>query len=203
MNLTQKVITAGAAATVIALTCAQFAFAANVTVAGNGKKSVNSVTVNSNKNVSVSQNNSTVITNQVVNNQNTGNNKANDNGGDVSINTGGANTSTNITVTGSTNNAVLPSCGCDTDPNNVLVAGNLKKSVNVVTLNNNSNTSVGQNNWSVIGNYVVNNQNTGGNQANDNLGGLWLGLGGDPSINTNGANTSTNITVTGSSNTLH
>lgn len=188
---------AGAAMLLAAFAPATFA-ATNVNISGNGKNSDQDVFVNTNKTVVVSQGNVQMVGNNVVNNTNTGGNKANDNlgkKGGVMQTSGSVNNAVNILVTGNANAAVLTNpCGCQGGDTNVNISGNLKGSDSFVLVNNNSLTSVGQSNVSYVSNNVVNNTNTGNNHANDNHGGVTQTSG--------DSNSSVNITVTGSTNSL-
>lgn len=75
---------------------------------GNGSKSVNTVIVSDKTKTVVNQVNQSVQVNKVINNVNSGGNKANSNtGGDVNIKTGSASSTTVIENTANSNEAVI------------------------------------------------------------------------------------------------
>lgn len=195
--MTSKILTRVATGvTTVALLAVSVApaFAANVNVSGNKRNSNNNVNVSNNKATVVSQSTNTGVVNTVLNNQNTGNNKAKDNGGNgvVMITTGPANANATLGVAGGSNVVNAGLCGCMNDVMNINVSGNGRSSNNNVNLFNNWSSVLGQSSTTTVVNTVSTNQNTGGNTANDNDGTVIM--------TTGGANSNVNTVVTGGSN---
>ncbi len=146
--------------------------AANITIelSGNGADSNNDANVAQQTNTTVVQNNTANISNNVEATANTGNNDANRNtGGDVSIDTGDADTVVGVSNTVNSNEAEVDGC-CNVDTD-VLISGNGADSDNTVNLAQSSNTGVFQDNYASIKNYVYADSDTGNNDANRNTGG--------------------------------
>jgi hypothetical protein len=142
-----------------------------VQISGNGAGSDNYATVNQSNTNTVSQSNTANVTNNVTSNADTGHNDAGFNtGGDVTINTGDAKTSANVTNTLNSNAAQIAGCNCAGDTN-VKVSGNGAYSDNLVTLKDTNTNSVSQANEANVTNNVDNTAKTGDNKANENTGG--------------------------------
>ena len=108
-KFTYKLASGLAAASLLALTVVPSAFAwSGNSINGNGAFSRNNVRYNNFRPVNVSQNNYSRFNNNVNTYQNTGYNTADFNtGGDVSINTGSANSSVNISNEAGMNHLML------------------------------------------------------------------------------------------------
>lgn len=152
----------------------------SIDILGNGSRSDNRVSLNSNNSTRVNQVNNTRINNDVDINNNTGHNSANNNTGggwwfggnrgDVSIDTGNANADVNISNEAGKNVANLGgSCNCGSNGDvSAIIAGNGSKSDNRINLDLNKSTRVNQNNYSNFDNDVDVNNNTGYNNARNN-----------------------------------
>lgn len=167
------------------------AFAATVTVTGNGRNSHNTVNVHKTNTNVATQTSNTGVHNTVYVSQNSGGNKSHDNLGDSTITSGHTNSNVNLSVTGGSNVLTAPTCGCDTD-DTVVVAGNLRNSHNTVNLNNSQTNVLSQTSNTSLYNFVGVSQNTGGNTSHDNLG--------DSTITSGNANSNVNTVVDGGSN---
>jgi len=111
MNYIQKIGTVIATGAMLAGILTPSAFAATVTISGNGAGSVNTVNVTSSNNTSVSQTNSSSVSNVVVTNSNTGNNTASFNtGGFTLVHSGSSTNTTNITNKSGLNVLSLKNC---------------------------------------------------------------------------------------------
>lgn len=201
LNIKQKIAAATASAVILSSVLTSGAFAANnntVKIKGNGAGSKNTASIKNKHTTNVTQSNGTAVVNLVGVFQNTGGNNANNNGGkgDVTVGSGDAtSTVTNITTTHGNTASVNP-CGCDQEPNHIVVSDNLAGSKNDASIVNNSSTDVTQTNRTLVVNGVLVAQNTGGNNANDN------GGNGDVKVGSGDAtSTVTNTTTTGG-NTL-
>lgn len=186
-----SVMTAGA----LVLSVSAPAFAGTtIEISGNGAGSDNSTQVVQNNSTSVTQNNDAHVDNHVDSNANTGGNSANFNtGGDVTVKTSDANTTTNVTNTLNSNTAQTSCSACQSGNTDVTVSGNGAGSQNQVKLYDTNDTSVHQDNHANVNNNVDSNSNTGGNKANSNTGGtvtIWSGS----------ANTTTNVKTTANAN---
>lgn len=142
----------------------------NVIISGNGSNSDNTVTATLTSTRTVVQSNSASIVNDVDASADTGNNDLKDNtGGDVSLETGDAETWVNIENTVNKNQASLDCClSGDVD---VLIEGNGTYSDNDANLKLTADTKLFQNNYAYIKNDVDADADTGDNDLNDNTGG--------------------------------
>jgi len=194
MNNTKRKI-AGAIATGALLLNAftPLAFATTtIEISGNGAGSDNWVTLNQTSNTSVNQNNVANVTNNVDANAKTGGNDANFNtGGDVTIDTGKAESNVDISNTLNSNSAEVECCGPGST--NVTISGNGAKSNNGVQLDQTSNTTVNQNNVANVNNNVDADAKTGGNDAYSNTGG-------DVTIRTGNAKADVDVSTTANVN---
>jgi hypothetical protein len=194
-----KLGSAVAIATFVAAVLAPVGLAdTTVDVANNGANSTTNVVVNNTSGGSgVSQTNHSVIINEVSVKQTTGKNTASGNtGGDTVIETGDATSTVNVTVGGSTNEAVTIPCGGCATNTTVNVSGNGARSDNTVVVNNGvkNGKTKGQKNTSFIVNGVSVKQVTGKNKAKYNTGGTTA-------VTTGTTTSTTSVSVTGSSNT--
>src|SRR3989337_2293692 len=104
MSIKQKIGGAIATGALIASVFAPAAFAADITIDGNGTGSTNNAAVIKVSKSKVKQKNITAVGTGVLAVSNTGGNHANNNtGGSQSITTGNTATTTNVTVAGGTN----------------------------------------------------------------------------------------------------
>lgn len=162
----------------------------NTDISKNGADSENSVSVNANNNVNASQNNEANIENNVNVNANTGYNEANDNNGDVTINTGDIQAETRIN--NKNINKSFSETGFGVGRIFLEVNGNGADSENDIDFTYGNFISVENNNFARVFNNVLQDLNTGGNSANDNLGSVLIATGDIDSvvdINNEGINT--------------
>lgn len=171
----------------------------NVTVAGNGALSNNTVNANNNSTTVLGQGNVANVNNTVNANSNSGGNSSGLNtGGNVAINTGSASTGVAVSTAANANFATLGG-GSATSANNgssAVIAGNGAYSTNTVNLNQNSTLVLSQSNNANVSNAVNANSNTGNNSAGLNTGGdvmihtgdAWTGVHVDNLVNFNSAN---------------
>ena len=173
MNKYQKAVTAAVTAGTLLLQSFMPIFAATIIISGNGTDSDNTADVELNHSVSVTQSNYADVKNDVDASATTGKNEAEGNtGGDVSIETGSADTTVNVSNDLNKNVANVDCCGA-TDFE-VEISGNGKDSDNKVDLDYNEKTSavtVSQENYADVENDIDATSSTGKNEAEDNTGG--------------------------------
>lgn len=141
----------------------------DVLISGNGSDSNNTANLNLTSVTTVVQNNTADINNNITAKANTGWNDANDNtGGDVSIDTGDAETSVAVSNSGNSNSAKVSG-----DPGTISlrILGNGSESDNEIYLKLLKDLTLVQNNDANVNNSVYAKANTGKNDANDNTGG--------------------------------
>jgi hypothetical protein len=120
----------------------------------------------------VTQTNNATFTNNVDVHANTGDNHASDNtGGDVTVNTGSADTTVTVANAANANTAVLGSGTGTGGGVTAAILGNGSDSDNNIHLDMNNSARVTQSNTAHITNDVDVNANTGDNHASDNTGG--------------------------------
>lgn len=199
-NLKMK-ITAGLSAVAIMGSVVTPAFAADTTVdiSGNGSNSTNTVGVTNTKSTEIVQKNKTSVKTNLKITGNTGGNKANGNtgDGDVTIDTGDVDTAITITVGGGSNEATAPDCGCAPDTVDVVVSGNGNGSDNTTGVVNSKTDTQKQKNKTKVKAKATVKAKTGKNKANDNTGG------GAVDVTTGNVDTTAELTVDASSNTLN
>lgn len=193
MNIKQKLTTGLATGTALATMFSSAAFAADVTVSGNGLSS-NNVTVVESNNTVVTQSNTQVVTNVVNSSANTGGNTAAFNMGGTGTMTGAATSNVTNTTTGNSNVATV-GCQCPTTPSTVSVMGNFLSSTNVGVVKMN-NSFVGQNNSQTVTNVVNSRANSGKNRSFFNMGASGFFTGPATSNVTNTVNGSSNQLMT-------
>lgn len=143
----------------------------SVTVQNNGAWSHNGVHVTQSQSSSVSQSNTTNVTNHVSTSQNTGHNSASFNvGGTSTVHSGNANSSVLIGNVGGGNVNTDDGCGCPEGDVDVVVKRNGAFSFNHVDVTKRFKKSVRQTNDTDFRNRVYTHQNTGWNKANFNVG---------------------------------
>ena len=202
MSIKQKI---GAALAIGSLAASVFspmsAFAADITISGNGTGSTNNAAVIKVKKSKVKQKNITVVGTGVLAVSNTGGNQTNNNtGGSQDITTGNTTTTTNVDVAGGTNTNSGGNCCCDGENggnggNTINITGNGSDSTNNALIVDVCKNKVKQKNVTIVETGVVAVSNTGGNTANGNT-----GDGGTNTIDTGNTTTTTTVNVTGSSN---
>jgi hypothetical protein len=146
----------------------------SVVVSGNGQGSENTATINNSSTTTVNIAQNATITTNISGYINTGKNSANDNSGDVSIETG------NIYARGEIVNASnFASISIASGNGDFLVKiyDNGKDSTNDIYLNLLNNTIVNINNNSRLSNVLNWDLNTGNNEANDNDGNVKIKTG--------------------------
>lgn len=201
LNIKSKIVASLTSAALVLGISATSAYAdTTISVTDNGRGSVNTVTVDNSCYNKIKQKSNTYATNVVNVYQNTGGNEVKDNSGtgDVTITTGDATSSANITVSGGSNTATPPDCcaceeGGTTD---ITVSDNLRRSINTVGVDNSKTTKVKQKANTYATNSVGVTQKTGRNKVKDNTGD------GNKLVETGDTTSTVNITVTGGTNTL-
>lgn len=139
--------------------------AVEVKVHGNGSRSDNEVSFNLNKKMTLTQSNTTAISNNVDISNNTGGNRASGaTGGDVRINSGDADATVEITNFAGVNIAEI-GCNCVDENYSFHVADNGHRSDTTVSADVNNSVAVSQKNYSDIDNDVSIENNTGNNSA--------------------------------------
>ncbi|MDO8658786.1 MAG: hypothetical protein Q7K55_08645 [Candidatus Levybacteria bacterium] len=196
MNLKYKIGTSIATATLLGSILTGSAFATDLEISGNGVDSTNKIIVNNSNSTNVGQSNEMIVETEIVSLALTGGNKANSNtGGDVSIDTGNATSTVNVSVSGGSNTATVEPCPCDST-RDALISGNGDGTYNKIKQNNSNSTNVGQLTGLGVGTAILSKAKTGKNRASRNTGGT-TGITTGNSISTVG------VGVTGPSNTLN
>ncbi|MEK9137933.1 MAG: hypothetical protein AAB393_12480, partial [Bacteroidota bacterium] len=139
-----------------------------VLIEGNGADSQNTVELALSNQTLVSVNQEANVTNTISGWANTGRNEANDNGGNVRIDTG--NISAGIKVVSSANHADIKVQPAGSGTVSLAVKGNGDDSRSTIRLSLESQTIVDKHDVADIDNFVVWTANTGENVANGNLG---------------------------------
>lgn len=159
-------------------------------VSGNGRNSDNSIDANIDASNTVTQDNNAHVGNDVNVDGNTGSNKAGDNnGGEVSVDTGNSSVDALVANVGNFNWADM-SCGCLFDDVTAKVANNGRDSDNSVNLDLSDNQKAFQDNGAHVYNDLDVNGDTGYNKAEDNNSGS---NGADPSIDTGRSDVGTEV----------
>lgn len=172
----------------------------NIIIAGNGSDSENSVKLSNDPSTYITQANDAEVNNNVKTNQTTGNNDANDNeGGDVTIDTGNSNSTVGIDNMVNFNAADVDNCGCFSDLT-AKIAGNGTDSENEIGAVLGGDLMVYQGgrdggNDAELKNIVDPKSNTGYNDSNRNSGPVGI----DPVSNFTG-NSSSDVSVNNTAN---
>lgn len=163
-----------------------------IEISGNGTGSNNTSSAGFTQSTTVVQSNVADVFNQVDADADTGSNSANDNtGGDVSIETGDADTDVSVENTLNQNSAQVDCCvGGDTE---ILISGNGSHSNNTANIGLGNSTNVFQDNYADVKNLVWADADSGDNKASGNTNG-------DVSINTGDAHTGVTLATTANSN---
>lgn len=153
-----------------------------VTISGNGTRSDNTAAVTQGGDTTqIFQDNVANVRNHVDNDASTGKNDANRNtGGDVTIDTGAATATSNVTTKANVNEATIGGVGTTGTTGHVTakIIGNGSDTDNSVVLDLTKATSIVQDNLAQVDNRVRAEAKTGYNDANDNTGGevtVWTG----------------------------
>ncbi len=172
------------------------AFAETATISGNGADSQNTVNVTNNQSTEVQQQNTATVTNNVNSNATTGRNSADRNtGGAVTVDTGNATSTSDVTTAANLNSADLSNCATCANGGTANITGNGADSKNRINLNNGreNGTSVYQSNAAHVTNNVDSNSATGGNNADRNTGGTV-------SVRTGDAHSTSTVSTTANAN---
>ncbi len=189
----QKRLASAIAAGALLLNLATPAFAAEITISGNGDSSDNTADVKIEQSSSVVQNNDAKVKNDIKVDSDTGNNDANRNtGGDVDIDTGNASTNVTVDNTLNSNSATLDCCPSNGNTE-LKISGNGVDSDNDIKLDQKSNTGIFQDNKAHVDNKVDVDSDTGNNDANRNTGG-------SVSITTGDADVTVGLSTTANAN---
>lgn len=174
-----------------------------VEISGNGADSKNEVEVvgTGGQSTTVEQKNKVVVEAVVAASANTGNNsvsKNTTNGGDVTLDTGKADASAYLTVTGGNNDATVQGCGCEPVVTDVLVSGNGVDSTNKVTIKNKkTKKSAKQKSKTLVAALVGADADTGYNKVKKNTTGS-----GAVEVTTDDATSTADMTVEAGHNTV-
>ncbi len=194
-NFKTRLTTAIATGSVLPHALAPVTFAqTTIEISGNGAGSENEVNVTQNTTTTVTQSNQAYVDNDVDVDADTGDNDANFNtGGNVTVSTGNANVTANVSNNLNKNVAQVDCCvaGGNTD---VTISGNGAFSDNDVELNQDSTTTLNQSNYANVDNDVDVDADTGGNDAGFNTGD------GDVTIRTGNATVNATVNTTANAN---
>lgn len=169
-KLKRQIIAVAGAAALLLQTAAPALGSTTIVVGGNASDTKNTANVTMTSNATVVQDNKAKVTNNVTVNSQTGKNTANENNlGDVKVDTGNSNVDAKVTNTLNKNVAHVDCCPKgDTE---VLIEKNGSKSDNTVSLKQDDDTEIHQNNYAGVDNKVRVDAGTGNNEANKNNGG--------------------------------
>lgn len=142
---------------------------------GNGSDSINNLNLTFANTMNVSQENSAQIINNATTNANTGNNQANNNNGDVAIQTG--NITSLISIINRNINLNSDLQGKNNGSISISVKNNGSGSINSIVMFFGNNLNYVSNNFTDIKNNVIQNLNTGNNIANGNNGAVLIATG--------------------------
>ncbi len=170
------------------------ALAVSIEVTGNGEGSTNTTNLSVENQEYITSTNEANVVNLVDASSNTGENSANSNNGDVTIETGDA--TAEVSIDNNLNNALV-NTGCCSSDANVQISGNGSSSTNVVNLSLSNQIFSSQNNVFNVGNNVFADPNTGGNTANNNNGRVRIKTGDASVVVTIGNSGNQNIAVVG------
>ena len=194
MRITKKITAAIAAGTILAATLLPSAAFADdtITIVNNGAGSTNTASVGSVNIASVEQSNTSEITNVITQSANTGDNTAFGNtGGNTTILTGNSSTTSGISISGNTNNAVVSSF--PSSNNSIAITNNGAGSINSGTATSVKIKSCAHSNIASVLNLKFQTSHTGGNTAFGNTGG-------NTTINTGHSTTTSTATTSGNTN---
>lgn len=149
-------------------TCCEEVKDSNIVISENGSNSHSSAQLGIQTNLVINSFQNATITNNIVSNANTGENKANYNNGNISIATGQAKIST-ILINAAINNVSHKASSTQGNVN-VLVSGNGSSSTNIIKLNLEKNETITTISQLLLVNNLIVSANTGNNEANKNNG---------------------------------
>lgn len=169
-------------------------YAEEIVVSGNGAGSQNEVSIESNQNTTVQQENNADVKNDVESNSDTGNNTANDNQGDAAIQTGDINSQTNVSNENINTNIATNNPCCTNSETTIKIENNGAGSSNTINSQSSQTINSHQNNNAVITNTITVKANTGDNTASYNNGHVVINTGNiTSSIKVNNSNVNTTI----------
>lgn len=164
------------------------AAATNITISGNGADSNNTANVTNSSNTTVNQTNTQNVSLNISVSAKTGKNTANNNtGGDVEINTGKADATSTINITGGSNTANI-SCGCLATNDTIDIMDNGAESDNKSIVKNKKKAKYDQGGNQYVTGTVKVKAKTGKNKAKNNTTG-------NVTITTDDATSTSNVTV--------
>lgn len=196
----KKIASSVASVSLVMTLMAPVAYADDLLISGNGNGSTNVIHNTDTSEVVVEQTSKTNAKVTVNASANTGGNSADNNTGDggVSVDTGNATTMVITTVTGGSNEATLPACGCDEVATTAEVSGNGNQSVNAIHNTESKAVNVKQKAKTKAKVKVKKAKaKTGNNSADNNTGS------GVVEVKTGNAETAVDTLVEGGSNTLN
>ncbi len=153
------------------------AYAEEIVISGNGANSQNEVSVESNQNTAVHQDNSSEIQNNVDSNANTGDNTSNSNQGDTAIKTGDTSSEVNISNENINANVATNNPCCTNSETTIKIENNGAESNNIINSQTSQTVNSNQNNNTVITNNITVKANTGSNTASYNNGHVVINTG--------------------------
>ena len=194
-----KVATSVAGVSLLATLLASPAFATTIEVEGNGSHSTNTVHVDTSSSLTVDQHSDTTAITKVTTVLDSGHNSIDDQTGkgDSTIVTGMLKSATEVSVTGGSNTASVPSCGCSSHPLNLEIEDNGAGSHNTVENVAVVTTKYKQKTDTFALTDVYTKLTSGHNKISDGTGK------GDSTILTGKGWQVTSVTVTGGSNSLN
>lgn len=193
----KKLSTVIATATLLSGLFAVPVFASNITITGNGSESTSTVIDKTSNSTDVNQSNNTQISIGVSTAADTGGNKNIGNtGGNSGIQTGNASSTTAIEVTGSSNNANVPLCGCNNPTNTITASLNGSGSNNKVVVKTKHKYKTTQSNLTGVELILDTTVGSGGNKNKKNTNG-------SNGIITGDTTSITGASITGSVNNLN
>jgi len=166
-----------------------------VKISGNGEMSNNSVGLTNVNATNVSQGNNAAFGNSVSGSANSGGNNVDGNtGGNVSVTTGNAKVSNNVSNWANGNSATVGGNGGNGGNTSLTISGNGELSVNHISVTDTESASVAQANNAEFENQVGGYANSGDNTAVSNTGGTVSITTGNASVN-NSVDNSANFNV--------
>lgn len=151
-------------------------YAQEFTVSGNGEGSTNSINFEETNTDTISQENNADINNNVDASAETGNNEANGNSGETSIETGNIEEEITVINSGNSSQAEIGCCANE-DPSSVSIEDNGSDSENNIGIMQDSSNKINIVNELQLTNNVSLYSNTGDNEANDNDGNVEIQTG--------------------------
>lgn len=175
---------------------------ASLEISGNAAGSNNTIDIKSEDNCKVYQSSNTNVETAVYTSASTGGNSASNNtGGNTSITTGDATSVTVVSVVGGSNSATNPCCcslQCpeEDSSHSAVISGNGVNSDNDIKVNKKKSSEIKQRANTSVGLHLSTKAKTGKNRARNNTGGTT-------SVETGKADSTTEVSVLGGSNTLN